>query len=181
MRIPFLIHWYEKVLKWSTHPKAPYYLGLVSFVDASLFPISPLFMILPMSFAAPHRAFFFASIAIFASFFGGIVGYTLGYFAFEAIVGPFIEFMGYENSYLMAMEWFDEWGFWAILVGCVTPVIPYKIFTIGSGVMQLNFGWFLVASLLGRSIRFLLIATIIRCGGPKFEPFLRRVLVKIGD
>ncbi|HXH54253.1 MAG TPA: VTT domain-containing protein [Gammaproteobacteria bacterium] len=179
MHFRFLVPWYDKILRWSAHPKATRYLALVSFIDASFFPISPLFMILPMSVAEPKRAFQFAGIVIVSSFFGGILGYGLGFFAFEGIVNPFINMMGYSGYYQLAAQWFQEWGFWAILFGCVTPFIPYKIFTIGAGVMQLHFGWFLLASLTGRTIRFLLIATIIRWGGPKAEPLFRKTLLKI--
>ncbi len=179
MRLQFLVSWYDKVLCWSKHPKATRYLALVSFIDASLFPISPLLMVLPMSVAKPKCAFQFASIAIIASFFGGMIGYALGLFAFEAIVNPFIHMMGYHEYYQLAAQWFQEWGFLAILFGCVTPFIPYKIFTIGAGAMQLHFGWFLLASLTGRTIRFLLIAALIRWGGPKVEPLFRKTLLKI--
>jgi membrane protein YqaA with SNARE-associated domain len=181
MHFRFLVSWYDKVLLWSKHPKANWYLTFVSFVDASLFPVSPLFMLLPMSVAEPKSAFRLAGIVIVSSFFGGILGYGLGLFAFEAIVNPFINMMGYSGSYQLATEWFQEWGFLAILFGCVTPFIPYKIFTIGSGVMQLHFGWFLLASLAGRAIRFLLIAVLIRWGGPKVEPLFRKTLVKISN
>jgi membrane protein YqaA with SNARE-associated domain len=181
MHFRFLLPWYDKVLKWSKHPKACWYLGLVSFIDASLFPLSPLFMVLPMSFSNPARAFHFAAIVIVTSFVGGMIGYSLGLFAFEALISPFIHWMGYATYYEMAMHWFHQWGFAAILFGCLTPFIPYKIFTIGAGVMQLNFGGFLLASLLGRILRFLLIASIIRWGGPKVEPVLRRTLTKISN
>jgi len=181
MHFRFLIAWYDKVLAWSKHPRAPWYLGLISFVDASVFPISPLFMLLPMSFANPRRSFHFALIAIISSFIGGMVGYALGFFAFEVFINPFINWMGYVGYYQMALQWFQTWGFWAILIGCLSPIIPYKIFTISAGVMQLDFGWFLVASIIGRSLRFLLIAAFICWGGPKVAPLLRKTLVKITD
>lgn len=181
MRLPFIVTIYDKVMQWSKHPKANRYLALVGFIDASLFPISPLFMLLPMSFAEPTRAFYLALIVIVASFLGGIVGYALGYFAFEAIISPFIQMMGYTEYYQMMLHWFQEWGFWAILFGCFTPFIPYKIFTIGAGILQLELGWFLLASAIGRMLRFLAIATVICWGGPKFEPLLRKLLVKVSN
>ncbi len=179
MQFNFLISWYDKALQWAKHPHAIWYLGFLSFIDSSLFPVSPLLMIIPMSFAEPKRAFNFAFVVIVTSFLGGIVGYGLGFFAFEILIQPFIKIMGYANYYQMMMEWFQKWGFFAILFGCFTPFIPYKIFTIGAGVMQLNLGWFLLASAIGRTSRFLTIAAIIRWGGPKFEPFFRKFLVKI--
>lgn len=181
MRFHFLVSWYDKVLQWSKHPKACWYLGLVSFVDASVFPVSPLFMILPMSFSAPHRSFYFAFITISMSFFGGMLGYVLGLFAYDMFIYPFIQWMGYAAYYQMAVQWFQTWGFWAILIGCLSPMIPYKIFTISSGVMHLHFGWFLAATLVGRALRFLLIAALIRWGGPKIEPVFRRALIKLAN
>jgi len=181
MHFRFLVSWYDKVLSWSKHPKAAWYLGFVSFVDSSLFPISPLFMILPMSVSEPKRAFYFANIAIVASVLGGMLGYALGLFAFDLIISPFITLMGYSHYYDLAMQWFQNWGFWAILFGCISPIIPYKIFTIGAGVLQLHFGWFLLASLLGRMLRFWIIAAILRWGGPKFEPLFRKTLLKISN
>lgn len=176
MRI--LSYLYEKVLLWSKHPKAPFYLGVVSFIDSSLFPISPLFMLLPMAFHLPERAFWFAFIATSSSLLGGIVGYLLGYFAFEAIVHPFLEWMGYMGMYQASLSWFKEWGFWAILIGCFSPFIPFKIFTIGAGVLQLPIGGFLLAASIGRTMRFFIIAGIIRFGGPKMEPFLKRTFAR---
>ena len=173
-----LLQLYDKVLRWSQHPKAPYYLGFLSFIDSSLFPISPLFMLIPMSFAAPKRAFLYATITTVSSILGGAFGYFLGFLAFEAIVHPFLIWMGYMQGYQAAIQAFQQWGYWAIFLGCFSPFIPYKIFTIGAGVMQLNLGWFLLASTLGRALRFFIIAGIICWGGPKMEPILRRTLTR---
>lgn len=181
MQLPFLVNLYDKVLAWSKHPKAVWYMGFVSFIDASLFPVSPLFMLLPMSFAEPKLAFRYANITIITSILGGMVGYALGLFAYEAFINPFIAMMGYTRYYEMALLWFQNWGFWAILFGCLSPMIPYKIFTIGAGVMKLNFGWFLLASMVGRIMRFWIIASLIRWGGPRFEPILRKTLLKISN
>lgn len=181
MRFSFMLTWYEKILNWSRHPKAIRYLAFLSFIDASLFPISPLFMFLPMSFAEPKRAFSFATITTLSSLLGGMLGYVLGYFAFEWLVSPFINMMNYGNYYQIGLQWFQTWGFLAIIIGCLSPIIPYKIFTIGAGVMQLNFGWFILASFIGRALRFYIIAAAIRWGGPKVEPCLRKTLVRISE
>lgn len=165
---------YEMVMRWCGHPNAIYYLGFLSFIDASLFPISPNFMLIPMCFAKPKRAFFYAFVTILGSVLGGISGYLLGFFAFKTIVYPFLEFMGYLPGYNAALLSFNQWGYWAIFVGCFSPFIPYKIFTIGAGVMQLNLPMFILASTLGRALRFCIIAGIIFWGGPKMEPFIRR-------
>lgn len=165
---------YEMVMRWSRHPNAVYYLGFLSFIDASLFPISPNFMLIPMCFARAKQSFWFAMVTTFGSILGGISGYLLGFFAFKTIVHPFLEFMGYMPGYQAALLSFNQWGYWAIFIGCFSPFIPYKIFTIGAGVLQLNLGLFIVASTLGRALRFFIIAGVIFWGGPKMEPYLRR-------
>ena len=175
------MRWYDQALTWSKDPKANTYLVFLSFIDASVFPISPMLMVLPMSMAAPERSFRIAGLAILGSFFGGIVGYALGYLCFESFLKPFILWMGYEAYYQMALRWFEEWGFWAVLFGCFAPMIPYKIFTISAGVLQLNFGLFLLASSVGRSLRFLIMALLIYWGGPYVEPFFRKALAKISQ
>lgn len=171
----FLNKLYQKALLWSNHPKAIYHLAWVSFVDSSVFPLSPAFMFIPMSFAKPERAFWYAWVCSISSVLGGIVGYALGYMAFETLLEPFIRFMGYTAFYEQALVWFQDWGFWAIFLAGLSP-IPYKIFTIGAGVLQLNFMGFIIASFLGRMLRFFLMAAVLRWGGPRVLPFLRRMI-----
>lgn len=171
-----LIAWYKKAIEWSTHPKASWYLGLVAFLDASLFPISPMLMLLPMSFAAPKRSFYLGTVAAIASFLGGILGYALGYYCFESFMGDFIHWMGYAEGYKSAMAWFDVWGFWAVLGSCFLP-LPYKVFTITAGIMQWHFALFLAASMASRVLRFALVAGLIYWGGPRVEGWFRKRIV----
>ena len=174
----FLLSWYQKAIQLSTHPKAPWYMSALAFLDASVFPISPLFMLLPMSFAAPKRSFYFGSLAVVASFLGSILGYVIGYYCIESFLNDFIIWLGYESYYQTAVNWFGVWGVWTLVIGSFVPV-PYKIFTIGAGVMQLHFGLFLVGSLVGRIARFSLVAAIIYWSGPRVEPWIRRTLEKM--
>lgn len=173
----FILNLYEKVMVWSRHPKAARYLGILSFIDASFFPVSPMFMFVPMAFAHPQRTFWYAGLATLGSILGGVLGYLLGLFAFDVVMEPLLNWMGYHSLYQSAILSFQRWGFWAVLLGCFSP-IPYKVFTIGAGVMQLNFGLFLLASAFGRFLRFFVTGAIIWWGGPKMEPFLRRTLTR---
>src|SRR5579863_3071853 len=99
MRFWSFIKIYEKVLQWSEHPKAVYYLCFVSFTDASFFPISPMLMFIPMVYATPYRAYRLAGFTCVASFLGGILGYGLGFGAYEIIIEPFLNFMGDMEKY----------------------------------------------------------------------------------
>lgn len=173
----YIFQWYQKVLTWSRHPKAPWYLGFVSFVDASFFPISPAFMLIPMALAAPKKAFYFAFIATLASTLGGVLGYALGMWAFQPLIAPLFEALGYTDTYLQAIRFFEQWGHWAVFFAAFTP-IPYKLFTIGAGVMGLNLPLFLLASFGGRGGRFVIMAGLIRFGGPRVENWCRNYLAK---
>jgi len=171
--VKILYNSYEKVLKWSRHPKASRYLAGVSFADSSVFPISPIIMIIPMSLAEPQKAFRWAWIATWFSIFGGILGYALGKYAFQPFILPFLQDLGYMEAYQSALNSFATWGYWAVFIGAFMP-IPYKVFTIGAGVLGLNLPLFLLSSFGGRGIRFSVIAGLIRFGGPKFEAWFRR-------
>lgn len=173
----FLQKLYDKILCWSRHPQAPWYLSLVSFLDSSVFPISPLCMLIPMCYAVPQRAFFYAGITTLSSILGGMVGYALGLFAFQQFMQPFIQFLGYESQYLNALDWFHQWGSLTLFISCFIP-LPFKVFTIGAGVLQLPFFEFCMASGLGRVIRFYVVSALVYWGGPRIEPVLRRVIAR---
>ena len=173
----FVFNWYEKVLIWSRHPKAPFYLGLVSFADSSIFPISPVMMIIPMTLAMPLKAFRWAWIATIYSVLGGCAGYALGKWAFKPLLLPLIEYFGYSTVYQSALNSFGTWGYYALFFAAFIP-IPFKFFTIGAGVLSLNLPLFLLSSCAGRGLRFSIIAGLIRFGGPKMEGWFRRYLDK---
>jgi membrane protein YqaA with SNARE-associated domain len=175
--VKFLFNWYERVLVWSRHPKAPLYLGIVSFADASVFPISPVMMIIPMTLANPVKAFRWAWIATLYSILGGCLGYALGRWAFQPLLLPLIQYFGYMDIYQSALNAFGTWGYWALFFAAFVP-IPYKFFTIGAGVLSLNLPLFLLSSCAGRGLRFFIIAGLIRFGGPKMEGWFRRYLDK---
>lgn len=163
---------YDRVMRWSRHRHAPFYLAGLSFAESSFFPIPPDVMLAPMSMARPRRAAWYASLTTLASVLGGIAGYLIGMFAFEA-VAPLIRDLGYWDKYLVARQWFDQWGFWAVFLAGFSP-IPYKIFTITSGAIAMSLVPFVVASAIGRGARFFLVAALMAWGGEPMEGLLRR-------
>ncbi|MBU2479415.1 MAG: VTT domain-containing protein [Gammaproteobacteria bacterium] len=131
-----------------------------------------------MSLAQPARAWRFALITTIASVLGGLLGYAIGYFAFDALE-PWIQKAGYWERYLRAHAWFEEWGFWAVFVAGFSP-IPYKVFTIAAGTLSMALGPFVLASTIGRGARFYLVAGLLAWGGPRMEQALERYVEWIG-
>ncbi|MCG6974856.1 MAG: DedA family protein [Acidiferrobacterales bacterium] len=171
---------YDLALKWAAHRHAPYYLGGLSFAESSFFPIPPDVMLAPMVLARRDRAWFYAGLTTVASVAGGILGYIIGAYAFDLVV-PLLREMKLwsDTGYLRVQDWFREWGFWAIFIAGFSPV-PYKVFTIASGVLQMTFLPFLLASAIGRGARFFLVAGVLYAGGERMEQLLRKYIDTIG-
>lgn len=169
---------YTKVMSWSRHQYATYWLAIVSFTESSFFVIPPDVMLAPMTLAKPNKAWFYAGLTTLASVLGGLLGYLIGLFAIE-MVEPWLHDLGYIESYQLAQAWFSEWGFWAILLAGFTP-IPYKIFTIASGAAAMALVPFIFGSLIGRGLRFFLVAGLMRWGGAGLEKQLSLWVDRLG-
>lgn len=170
---------YDKVLKWSAHPLAVRYLAFISFLESIIFPIPVDVMLAPMALAKPHRAWSLAAITTLASVAGGVVGFLLGYFAFDLLVAPMIEAAGYQDRYEQAVNWFTEYGFWVVFIAGFSP-IPYKVFTVSAGALHMAILPFILASAVGRAGRFFLVAGLIYWGGENMEKKLRSVIDILG-
>ncbi len=169
---------YDKVIGWAGHRKAPWYLGGLSFAESSFFPIPPDVMLAPMVLARPARAWFLAALTTIASVAGGLLGYFIGLFAFD-FVEPLLHRSGHWDAYVRAHDWFLHWGVWVVFIAGFSP-IPYKVFTITAGALSMALLPFVIASLVGRGARFFLVAAVIRWGGARFEPLLRRYIDWLG-
>lgn len=169
---------YERVIKWSKHRHATYYLASMSFAESTFFPVPPDVMLAPMVLAKPESGWRFAAITSIFSVLGGAAGYLIGYFAFDLVV-PLLKDIGYWEKYLTIKDWFVEWGFWAVFLAGFSP-IPYKIFTIGAGAVSLTFFPFIIASIISRSARFFLVAAVIIIGGEKMEKGIKKYIDQIG-
>jgi membrane protein YqaA with SNARE-associated domain len=176
--LKFFSSLYARAMRWARHPRAPWYLGGLSFAESSFFPVPPDVMLAPMSLARPDKAWWFALITTLASVAGGIAGYLVGLWAFD-FIEPMLHDLGYYEKYLQVRGWFDEWGFWAIFVAGFSP-IPYKVFTITAGVISMSFLPFVLASLVGRGGRFSLVAALMAWGGRPMEDKLHKYMDVIG-
>ncbi|MGR9114305.1 MAG: YqaA family protein [Gammaproteobacteria bacterium] len=169
---------YDRALLWSKHRHALKYLCVLSFAESSFFPVPPDVMLAPMALAQPARAFSFAIWTTVASVLGGVFGYLIGFFMFDTIE-PWLQTTHYWTSYLKAQQWFTDWGFWAVFAAGFSP-IPYKVFTIAAGALNMIFLPFVLASMIGRGTRFFLVALLIAAGGEKLETKLREYMDRLG-
>ena len=169
---------YSKAMIWARHQYATYWLAIVSFTESSFFIVPPDVMLAPMSLAKPHKAWFYAGLTTIMSVLGGLLGYLIGSFAFD-LIEPWLHSLHYVDAYELARQWFEEWGFWAIFLAGFTP-IPYKIFTIAAGVALMPILPFIFGSLIGRGMRFYLVAGLMRLGGADLESKLSQWVDRIG-
>lgn len=169
---------YDKTMQWAKHRYATFWLTLTSFIEAIFFPIPPDVMLIPMAMSKPKSAVKFALYTSIASVLGGMIGYGLGYYAFD-FVSQYIHQLGYQAHWDKAMSWFEQWGILVVFVAGFSP-IPYKVFTICAGVMQMVFLPFVLTSFVSRAARFFLVAKLAAWGGEKFADRLRQYIEIIG-
>lgn len=157
---------YDWTLSLAGHRHALWALALVAFVEASVFPIPPDILMIPMILAAPQRAFLIAGVATAASVAGGLLGYGIGWGLFETVGRPVLEFYGKDAQFGAFQERYNDFGAWAVLIAGVTP-FPYKVITILSGATALSLPVFVIASVVARGLRFFIVAALLyRFGAP---------------
>ena len=168
---------YKNCLNLAAHKSSNLYLGIVSFTESSFFPIPPDVMIIPMVIAKKKEYFKIFLIASLFSVLGGIFGYLLGYLFYDLAIHV-IEFYGYENKVenlktsLSQGSGFFAWLSILFLAG-FTP-LPYKAFTIASGVVGFSLPVFIVVSLISRSLRFFIVAYLSYKFGDLFTEFMEK-------
>jgi membrane protein YqaA with SNARE-associated domain len=169
---------YDRCLAWAAHRHAPRYLAALSMAESVFFPIPPDVMLAPMALSTPRRWVRLAAICTAASVIGGLLGYTLGHFALDAI-WPWMLKLGWDAPFNKVQALFAEYGFWIVFVAAFTP-IPYKVFTIASGATGIGLIPFVLGSAIGRGMRFFLVAGLVACGGARLEQTLRRYIEALG-
>lgn len=170
-----LRRFYDRTLALAAHPHAMFWLGVVAFVESSLFPIPPHLLLIPMVIAAPQHAWRIAGVCTLASVAGGFLGYGLGYFLYDAVGQPIVQFYGREADFLRFQQSYNEWGGWIVAFFGATP-FPYKVITIASGVAGLDVMTFGVASLLSRGGIFFVMAALLKHFGPPVRAFIEKRL-----
>jgi membrane protein YqaA with SNARE-associated domain len=166
---------YDWTMRMAGHERAPLFLFAVAFIESSFFPIPPHIMLIPMVLAHRDRAWWYALIATVGSVLGGIAGYGIGYFLFEAVGRPVFEFYGYAEKFQSFAGRYNDYGAWIVFFAGVTP-FPYKVITIASGVTQLNFVVFMLASVASRGLIFFVIGALLYWFGAPIKSFIEQRL-----
>ena len=168
---------YKKCLELAAHKSSNFYLGLVSFIESSFFPIPPDAMIIPMVIAKKKEYLKIFLIASIFSVLGGIFGYLIGYLFFDLAMYV-IEFYGYqdkvENLKLSMSEGSGFLAWLSILFLAGFTPLPYKAFTISSGLIAFNLPIFIIVSLISRSLRFFIVAYLSYRFGELFTEFMEK-------
>ncbi|MEM7444613.1 MAG: YqaA family protein [Pseudomonadota bacterium] len=166
---------YDWTLSLAAKPHALTALAVVSFAESSFFPIPPDVLLIPMVLARREKAWLIATVCTIASVLGGLFGYLIGYFLFESLGQPLLDFYGYSAQFDSFRATYDEWGAWIVFGAGLTP-FPFKVITIASGVFQLNLVVFIVASIVARGMRFFLVAALLYWFGPVIREFIEKRL-----
>jgi membrane protein YqaA with SNARE-associated domain len=166
---------YNWVLSWAQTPYGTPALFVISFVESSFFPIPPDVLQIALSVARPRRAFFYATVSVIASVLGGIAGWWIGSTLWHSVSGFFFEYVpGFTAAnYELVEGKYREHAFLAIFTAAFTP-IPYKVFTIASGVFDVALPTLIFASILGRGGRFYMVASAIFFFGPTVKTWLEK-------
>lgn len=166
---------YEWTMEKAAHRHAVWWLALFSFVEASFFPIPPHPVLGMMCLAEPKKALRFAVVATLASVAGGCLGYAIGWGLYDTVGKQLLHLLGMEQSFPVAACYLREYGAEIIMIKGATP-IPFKLLTITAGFIQMPLVPFILASLVSRSISFLIVGALFRIFGRSIKAFIDKYL-----
>ncbi len=162
-------------MSFAHHKHATPALFVLSFAESSFFPIPPDVLLGPMCLGNRRRAVWFATVTTIASVLGAALGYAIGWGAWEAVDQFMYSYVpGFTPEHFQKVEaWYEQWGVWVLFAAAFTP-IPFKVFTIAGGVFEQPLALFMIVSLVGRGLRFYLVAGLFAWMGHKATPFIDR-------
>src|SRR6266481_5384288 len=169
---------YDWVIRLAGHPRAIPILGVISFLESSIFPIPLDVMLIPMVLADRTKAFRIALVCTVCSVLGGLLGYAIGFYFFETIGAWLVRTYGLQAGLETFRQGFAEYGTWIILIKGLTP-IPYKLVTIASGAAHFDLFTFVWASILTRGARFFIVAALLWKYGESIRAFIEERLTLV--
>jgi membrane protein YqaA with SNARE-associated domain len=156
---------YDWVMKWASHKYNTAALGAISFMEASFFPIPPDPLLAAMGAAKPKSSLWYATVTTITSVLGGLFGYVIGYFFWQATQGFFLTYVFKPELFQKVTGMYEEHVFLSVFLASFTP-IPFKIFTVAGGVAQVSLIPFILAALIGRGARFFMVGAVMYFFGP---------------
>ncbi len=166
---------YDWLMHISGRPRAVWVLWLFGFAESWLFTMPASMPLVPMVLAARERAWRYAAVCGTASVVGGLVGYFIGAALFEIVGRPLLEFFEAMSAYEDFLRRYSDSGAWIVFVGAITPV-AYKVVPIASGAVQIDLWAFVIALVVGRNLRYFVIAGLLWWFGPSIRSFIERRL-----
>ncbi|WP_260926500.1 YqaA family protein [Novosphingobium sp. 9] len=169
---------YDWTMAKAAHRHAGWWLALFAFMEASFFPVPPHPLLGLMCLAEPKKAIRYAAIATLASVTGGLLGYAIGHFAYAAFGHALLHLLHLEQSFPTAACYLRTYGAEIIIVKGATP-IPFKLITITAGFIGMNLWVFLGASIVSRSISFMIVGVLFRLFGAPIKAVIDKHLGKV--
>lgn len=166
---------YDWTLDKAAHRHAVGWLALFAFVEASFFPIPPHPLLGLMCLAEPRKAMRFAGVATLASVAGGLLGYAIGALLYDTVGQQLLGLLGLTDSFPKAACYLREYGAEIIMIKGATP-IPFKLLTITAGFIGMNLGTFVLASIVSRTISFMIVGVLFRLFGAPIKRFIDKYL-----
>lgn len=162
---------YDWVVSWADSPYGLAALFLIALVESSVFPIPPDVLLLALAFGAPKKSFRFAAVCAVGSVLGAVVGYLIGVFFFDTVGMWVVNTYHLQTKMELVKQYYQENAFAALLMAGFTP-IPFKVFTIMSGMMKIPLTTLVVASAISRTARFMLVAGFVYFLGDKAKEYI---------
>ncbi len=160
---------YANLAAWSQKPYGEHLLFWFALAESCVIPVPADPLLLALCTGAPQRSLRFSLVCGLGSVLGGLVGYGIGHYAFDSFGSLLLQTYDPQRETFHQVEGiYAQWGFWGVLMAAVTP-IPYKIFTLASGVFDFNLGQFILASVIGRNARFLFVGGLMAWGGDRLR------------
>ena len=166
---------YDWTMAKAADRRAEWWLAAFSFMEASFFPVPPHPLLGIMCLAEPKKAIRFAAIATLASVVGGMLGYAIGHLLYESVGAQLLALLGLSQSFPKAACYLREYGAEIIMIKGATP-IPFKLLTITAGFIEMPLLTFIGASVVSRSISFMIVGVLFRLFGAPIKAFIDRYL-----
>jgi membrane protein YqaA with SNARE-associated domain len=164
---------YDWTVGWADRPGGMRALLVIAFAESSFFPIPPDVLLIALCVGAPHASFRFALVCSVGSVAGGAFGWLLGAGAWHLLRDAFIPYVFAQSTFDHVQQLYQGNAFIAILTAAFTP-IPYKVFTVAAGVLEVSLPTLLVASAIGRSARFFMVASVFFFFGRQMRVLIER-------